>query len=67
MGIFSPKYPESDTARAIRIHSEAVLEERTQLANDERIAQGQTPKHCGVAVSTNGYGDYVCGKCSAIF
>ncbi|MFD8771412.1 hypothetical protein [Streptomyces sp. NPDC059916] len=59
--------PESAVDRAVRHHSEAVREDRTQRANDERIAQGLTPKHCGVEVSTNQWGDWVCGKCTAVF
>ncbi|MFB7707923.1 hypothetical protein ACWCRC_32770 [Streptomyces sp. NPDC001940] len=59
--------PESEADRALRQHSEAVREERTQLANDERIAQGLTPKHCGVEVSTNRWGDWECVKCGADF
>ncbi|MFI5992465.1 hypothetical protein ACIBAC_11510 [Streptomyces sp. NPDC051362] len=58
---------ESDRDRALRQHSEAVREERTQLANDRRIEQGLTPKHCGMEVSINRHGDYVCRKCGAIF
>lgn len=59
--------PESKTDKAVRQHSEAVREERTQLANDRRLEQGLKPKHCGVEVSTNQWGDWVCVKCTAIF
>ena len=46
---------------------EAVREARTQEANDQRIAQGLTPKHCGVEVKTISHGDYECRRCGAIF
>lgn len=59
--------PESELSRALRVHSEAVREERTQIANDELLARGLTPKHCGVEASIDQYGDYVCRKCGADF
>lgn len=55
------------TDRAIQKHSGAVREERTQQANDERLARGETPQHCGKPVRTNALGDYECVKCGAIF
>lgn len=59
--------PESRVDQAVRRHSEAVREERTQLANDRRREQGLKPKHCGVEASMNRWGDWVCGRCSADF
>ena len=67
MGFWSGKQPESDTDKAIRRHSEAVREERTQLANDRRREQGLKPKHCGVEASMDRHGDWLCGKCGADF
>lgn len=66
MGFFSSR-SESDIDRALRIHSEAVREERTQLGNDQRRAEGLAPKHCGVETSTNELGDSVCVRCGDIF
>lgn len=58
---------ESDADRSLRRHSEALREERTQVANDARREQGQPPMHCGVVASTNSAGDSVCGRCGDIF
>jgi len=51
----------------IRRHSEAVREDRAQRANDERMARGELPKHCGKPVKTNRLGDYECTKCGDVF
>lgn len=60
-------YTPDEIDRAIRRHSEAVREERTQRNNDRRIAQGLVPTHCGVEVKQNDLGDWVCVKCGDIF
>jgi hypothetical protein len=67
MGFFSGKRPESDTEKALRIHSETVREDRTQKANDLRIEQGLEPTHCGKPTSRNQHGDSVCSQCGDIF
>ncbi|WP_405888837.1 hypothetical protein OG762_36790 [Streptomyces sp. NBC_01136] len=59
--------PESQLNQAVRRHSEAVREDRTQRANDDRLDQGLAPKHCGVETSANQWGDWVCAKCGDIF
>lgn len=58
---------ESDVDKAVRLHSAAVREDRTQRANDRRLAQGLAPKHCGVEASQNDLGDWVCRRCGDIF
>ncbi|MGW0920123.1 hypothetical protein ACWD3J_14035 [Streptomyces sp. NPDC002755] len=67
MGLFSGKQPESDLEKALRIHSEAVREDRTQRANDVRREQGLAPTHCGKPASLNQHGDYQCGRCGDVF
>jgi hypothetical protein len=57
---------ESSLDRALRRHSEAVREERTQTENDSRLAQGIPPKHCGVKMSLNEYGDWACTRCGEV-
>ncbi|WP_109030113.1 hypothetical protein [Streptomyces rubrogriseus] len=58
---------ENDLDRALRQHSEAVREERTQLANDALRAEGKPLKHCGVEAKSNRHGDWVCRRCGDIF
>ncbi|MER5584090.1 hypothetical protein ABT090_20960 [Streptomyces asoensis] len=59
--------PESNLDRALRIHSEAVREDRTQQANDARRTQGLEPMHCGIVTSRNSAGDSQCGSCGDVF
>jgi hypothetical protein len=57
----------SDLDKAMRRHSEAVREDRTQRANDRRLAEGLAPIHCGVEAKKNNFGDWVCARCRDIF
>jgi hypothetical protein len=59
--------PESNGDRAIRQHSQAVREQRTQEANDRRMDQGLAPTHCGVQASQNSLGDWECVRCGDTF
>lgn len=63
---FRIRRPESNGDKAIRKHSEAVREQRNQQANDQRMAQGEAPLHCGVPASQNSLGDWECGRCGAV-
>lgn len=56
-----------DIDNAIRRQSEAVREDRTQRNNDQRLAEGLLPLHCGVEVKTISHGDFECRRCGAIF
>lgn len=67
MGFLSNNRPESDFDHAMRRNSEAVREDRTQRANDERIEQGLAPKHCGTETSRTKYGDDQCRRCGDVF
>lgn len=61
------KKPENDIDKALRIHSEAVREQRTQEANDDRRAAGLAPTHCGVLSARNSHGDWECTRCGDVF
>ena len=56
-----------DIDKALRLHSQAVREARTQQANDRLLAQGRAPKHCRVEASLNKDGDWECARCGDVF
>ncbi|WP_458089429.1 hypothetical protein [Streptomyces malaysiensis] len=58
---------ENKVAKALRLHSQAVREQRTAEANDRRREQGLNPKHCGAEASMNKDGDWACTRCGDVF
>ena len=65
MGLFS-RSP-SDIDAAMTLYGQADREDRTQRRNDQRASEGLSVQHCGVDAGQNQHGDYVCGRCNAIF